>query len=151
VHPPTSVFRTLICLLLAFSMLGCAAVTRFEAPAAGSTLEIVGRAGTALPRDEKLSSKSTGQHEFKATHPDGSVMYGILPLRVSGGKMAVSIMFFAPALLIGGFRDVFPFYEIDPVARVIRYRSSASEEWRVYTPTSAEMERAEQAFAGSGL
>lgn len=34
--------------------------------------------------------------------------------------MAVSILFFAPGLLIGGFRDVFPHYEVDPVVRAIR-------------------------------
>jgi hypothetical protein len=145
-----TVFRVLLTLLIALSVVGCAAVTRFESPSPGSTLEILGRSGTVLPRQERLSSKATGQHEFKAAASDGSVMYGILPLRVSGGKMAVSILFFAPGLFIGGFRDVFPHYEIDPVARVIRYRSSASEEWRVYTPTSAEMQRGEQSFANSG-
>jgi hypothetical protein len=146
---PLFVSRVLLVLLVALSLMGCAAVTRFESPSPGSTLEILGRAGSALPRQETLSSKATGQHEFKAATSDGAVMYGILPLRVSGGKMAVSILFFAPGLFLGGFRDVFPHYEIDPVARVIRYRSSSSEEWRVYTPTSAEMQRGEQAFTDS--
>ncbi len=150
VYQHKSVSRVLVTVLISLSVVACAAATRFESPGPGSTLEIVGRPGSVLPRQEKLSSKATGQHEFKAAAPDGAVMYGILPLRVNGGKMAVSIMFFAPALLIGGFRDVFPYYEIDPVARVIRYRSSSSEEWRIYTPTSAKMERAERAFATSG-
>ncbi len=148
-HQLTSVVRYLLTLSIALSLFGCAAVTRFESPAPGSTLEILGRPGSALPREEKLSSKATGQHEFKAASPDGALMYGILPLRVSGGKMAVSILFFAPGLFLGGFRDVFPYYEVDPMARVIRYRTSASDEWRVYTPTRAEMERGERAFAAS--
>jgi hypothetical protein len=130
---------------------GCSTMTRFESPAPGSTLQLLGHTGDELPRSENLRSKSTGQHEFKATSPNGDVLYGILPLSVNGGKMAVSILFFAPALFIGGFRDVFPHYEIDPVANVIRYRSKADEPWSIYTPSSAESDRAEASFQRAGL
>jgi hypothetical protein len=142
--------RTTTIALLLVLLAGCAATTRFESPAAGSRLALHGHANDTLPRSERLSSKATGQHEFKATAAGGDVMYGILPLRVNGGKMAGSILFFAPALFIGGFRDVFPYYEIDPAARVIRYKSKANEEWRIYTPTTAEMERAQQSFEKRG-
>jgi hypothetical protein len=142
--------RTLAMLLLATLAAGCSKMTRFESPAEGSRLEFLGRSGDGLPRSEKMPSKSTGQHEFRASSPDGAELYGILPLRVSGGKMATSILLFAPALLIGGFRDVFPYYEIDPVAKVIRYRSGPDEEWRVYVPGTAEIERAKAAFAAAG-
>jgi hypothetical protein len=74
----------------------------------------------------------------------------VLSLRVSGGKMATSIIFFAPAWFIGGFRDVFPYCEIDPVHKVIRYRSSADDEWRVYVPNTAEIVRAKASFARAG-
>ena len=142
--------RLLALLLLATLAAGCSKMTRFESPEAGSRLEILGREGDELPRSVKLPSKATGQHEFRATAPGGEELFGILPLRVSGGKMATSIIFFAPALFIGGFRDVFPHYEIDPVEQVIRYRSNASEEWRVYVPNSAEIERAKASFAEAG-
>jgi hypothetical protein len=142
--------RTAAVTVLFVLLAGCAATTRFESPAPGSKLLLRDQQNDTLPRSERLSSKATGQHEFKASSADGDVMYGILPLRVNGGKMAGSILFFAPALFIGGFRDVFPYYEIDPAARVIRYKSKANEEWRVYTPTSAEMERAQQSFQKRG-
>ena len=97
-----------------------------------------------------LDSKATGQHEFVATAPSGKVLYGILPLSVNGGKIAASVLFFAPALFIGGFRDVFPFYQLDPDAGLLRYKSDASEDWRMYQPTPAESNRAKQHFDGMG-
>ena len=132
--------------VLLFSLAGCAATTSFTSSAPGSTLILSGQDGVELPRQQKLPSRATGQHEFKVETPKGDIFYGILPLRVNGKKMAASIALFAPALFIGGFRDVFPFYEIDPEARVIRYKSKVEDEWRVYTPTNAEIERARVAF-----
>lgn len=136
-------------LLLAGLIVGCAASTRFTAPspAPETKLELLGRSGATLPRNERLPSKATGQHVFKSSAPGGEVLYGILPLRVNGGKMATSILFFAPALFIGGFRDVFAFYEIDPVERVIRYKSKESDPWQIYVPNAEEIERGRQSFA----
>jgi hypothetical protein len=102
-----------------------------------------------LPREVKLDSKATGQHEFVATAPSGKSLYGILPLSVNGGKMAASIIFFAPALFMGGFRDVFPFYQLDPDAGLLRYKSGENEDWRLYQPTSAESDRAKAIFDGT--
>jgi hypothetical protein len=136
-------------LALAFVLIqGCASVTRFEAATPGTTLTIRGGERMDLPREVRLDSKATGQHEFVATAPSGKVLYGILPLSVNGGKMAVSILFFAPALFIGGFRDVFPFYQMDPDAGLLRYKSDEREDWRLYQPTSAESNRAKLHFDG---
>lgn len=129
---------------------GCSATTQFQAINPGTTLVVKGSEKTALPRQERMRSQSTGQIEFKATSAEGETMYGILPLRVSGGKMAGSIMFFAPALFIGGFRDVLPFYEFDPSTRTLRYKRSKDDEWRMHQPTSAESERARMYFDAHG-
>jgi hypothetical protein len=129
---------------------GCAAVTRFEAASPGTTLKVRGTERMELPREVSLDSKATGQHEFVATAPSGKALYGILPLSVNGGKMAVSILFFAPALFLGGFRDVFPFYQMDPDAGLLRYKSQEREDWRLYQPTAAESSRAKQFFEGAG-
>ena len=94
------------------ALAGCSTVTRLEGTAPGTTLAIRGSDRTELPRTENLSSKATGQYEFLATTPEGKKLYGLLPLKVNGGTMAMSILFFAPALFIGGFRDVFPFYAL---------------------------------------
>lgn len=125
---------------------GCSTVTRLEGAAPGATLAIRGIARTELPRTEDLSSKATGQYEFMATNADGKKIYGLLPLSVNGGTMAMSILFFAPALFIGGFRDVFPFYQVDPEKNVVRFRKTESDAWREYQPISVESARAKQYF-----
>ena len=131
---------------------GCAATTHLEGVQPGTTLALHGVAQMALPQDRDLASKATGQYEFVATSATGKSMYGILPLHVSGGKMAGSILFFAPALFIGGFRDVMPFYQFDPDANELRYRSTAQEEWHLYKSPKldAEAERARTFFAANG-
>lgn len=129
---------------------GCAATTHLEAVKPGTTLALHGVTQMTLPQERDLASKATGQYEFIATAPDGQSMYGILPLHVSGGKMAGSILFFAPALFIGGFRDVMPFYQFDPDANELHYRSTEKEEWRLYKPLNAEAERAKAFFAAHG-
>ena len=131
---------------------GCAATTHLESVKPGTTLALHGVAQMTLPQDRDLGSKATGQYEFVATSPSGQSMYGILPLHVSGGKMAGSILFFAPALFIGGFRDVMPFYQFDPDTNALRYRSTEQEEWHVYTSPklAAEAERARTFFATNG-
>lgn len=129
---------------------GCAATTHLESVKPGTTLTLHGIPQMTLPQDRDLASKATGQYEFVATTPDGQSMYGILPLHVSGGKMAASILFFAPALFIGGFRDVMPFYQFNPGTNELRYRSSEKEEWRLYKPLTAEAERARKFFAANG-
>jgi hypothetical protein len=144
-----SVVRLPILALAIVLIQGCA-TTRFEAVSPGTTLTVRGGERMDLPKEVQLDSKATGQHEFVATAPSGRSLYGILPLRVNGGKMAVSILFFAPALFIGGFRDVFPFYQMDPDAGFLRYKSGESEEWRLYQPTSAEINRAKLHFDAVG-
>ena len=129
---------------------GCAATTHLEAVKPGTTLALHGVTQMTLPQERDLASKATGQYEFIATAPSGQSMYGILPLHVSGGKMAGSILFFAPALFIGGFRDVMPFYQFDPDTNELHYRSSETEEWRLYKPLNAEAERARNFFAAHG-
>ena len=131
---------------------GCAATTHLEAAKPGTTLALHGVTQMTLPQDRDLASKATGQYEFVATAPSGQSMYGILPLHVSGGKMAGSILFFAPALFIGGFRDVMPFYQFDPDANQLRYRSTDKEEWHLYTSPKldAEAERAKNFFLAHG-
>lgn len=140
--------RLAIAGLAATSLAACTTTTRLEGAQAGTTLQIVGYQDTSLPRTQEIDSKSTGQHLFMATGPDGKKMYGLLPLRVNGGTMAMSILFFAPALAIGGFRDTFAFYEVDVEKNVLRYKSKPQENWRVYNPLDVEAERSRAAFEG---
>jgi hypothetical protein len=125
---------------------GCSTVTRLEGAAPGTTLAIKGIARTDLPRTEDLASKATGQYEFMATTPAGNTVYGLLPLKVNGGTMAASILFFAPALFIGGFRDVFPFYQVDAENNILRFKLKETDEWRQYQPIVSEATRSKEYF-----
>ncbi len=136
-----NVIRLLAVVLVALSA-GCTTTSQFEAAQPGTTLWVKDSKHSVLPRTEKLRSRSTGQIEFKATAPNGDTLYGILPLAVSGGKMAGSIMFFAPALFIGGFRDALAAYRFDPEAGTLEYKRKLTDEWRLYRPTNAESARA---------
>lgn len=124
----------------------CSTVSHLDASTKGTSLAIRGIDRTELPRSEDLKSKATGQYEFMAITPEGKKVYGLLPLKVNGGTMAMSILFFAPALFIGGFRDAFPFYEIDPEKNVLRYKMKETDEWQQYHPLEVEAVRSKAYF-----
>jgi hypothetical protein len=125
---------------------GCSTMAHLEGASPGVMLSLSGKESVELPYDVKLDSKATGQHLFKAESSSGQTLYGLLPLRVNGGTMAGSIMFFAPALFIGGFRDAYPFYRFDPDAGVMYFKRKEGDEWRLNKPTIAESERAKNFF-----
>jgi hypothetical protein len=124
----------------------CSTMTSLDGATPGTKLAIKGVGRTELPRSEDLKSKATGQYEFMATGPDGKKVYGLLPLKVNGGTMAASILLFAPALFIGGFRDTFPYYQVDTEQNVLRYKVKETDEWRVYRPVDVEINRAKAHF-----
>lgn len=125
----------------------CSTTTRFETTSPGATLTLSAKPQVTLPADVVVDSKATGQHLFKVVSTDGKEMFGLLPLHVNGGRMAGSILFFAPALVIGGFRDAYPFYEFDPQGGTLRYKAKESDEWRFFKPSEAEVERARTYFS----
>ncbi len=145
----TSKTTRVIALLTCVAMLhGCTTV-QLNTTAPGSTLTIRGVGEKKeLPRTEDLGSKVTGQYEFVATPPQGEPVYGILPLKINAGKIVLAALFFAPALVIFGFRDPYNVYEFDPTAKGLRYRYAETDEWRTYTPTASETERAKTYFEG---
>jgi len=128
---------------------GCSTTSHLVGAQPGTSLTLHGTPQMTLPHEEDLASKATGQYEFEARTSSGQSLYGILPLHVNGGKIAASILFFAPALFIGGFRDVFPYYQFDPDAGVLRYKSREEDEWRLYKPLEIESDRAKNYFAAN--
>lgn len=133
-------------LVAAILLQACSNITRFEGATPGVTLALRTHGPIELPQEIDLASKATGQHEFKASSSNGQTMYGILPLKVNGKSMAASILLFAPALAIGGFRDPYAFYQIDPDAGVVRYKNKDDYEWRLFKPSNAESARTKQYF-----
>jgi hypothetical protein len=125
---------------------GCSTISRFETATPETTLELRGIPKANLPSDLRLDSKATGQHLFKAASATGQTLYGVLPLRVNGGRMALSIIFFAPALVLGGFRDSYAVYQVDLNAGVLRFKTAKAKDWHLYKPTDAESARAKAYF-----
>ena len=134
-----------VCAALAV-LSGCSTLTQLEAATPGTTLAIRGVTRTELPRSEDLKSKATGQYQFMATAPDGKKLYGLLPLNVNGGTMAASILLFAPAMFIGGFRDVLPFYQVDVENQVLNFKRKEGDPWSHYKPLDVESARAKAYF-----
>jgi len=138
----------LTAIVAALTLQACSSTARFETAQVGTQLTVRGLETVKLPHSFDLGAKATGQHEFQAVAADGKAIYGILPLRVNGGRMAMSILFFAPALALGGFRDAYPLYEFDIEKGEIRYQTGDTTHWRVHRISPAESERAKAFFEG---
>lgn len=141
-----AITKLMVATCVVASLTACKTVSQLDAVTPGTTMAIRGVERTELPRTEELGSKSTGQYEFMATAPDGKKMYGLLPLHINGQTMTMSILFFAPALAIGGFRDTLPFYQVDPANNVLMFKSKEADEWRKYQPLEVETARAKAYF-----
>lgn len=119
----------------------CVATTQLSATTSDTAVVIAGRTPAPLPHSETLGTRSFGNYVFKATQNGAEPMYGILPLKFNGGYMAMSILFFAPSML-WNLREVYPYYEFDVASGVVHFKRKESDEWRTYTPTKGEAERA---------
>ncbi|MCK8044209.1 hypothetical protein MSG37_04890 [Shewanella sp. 1CM18E] len=98
--------------------------------------------------EHTYSTTSFGQYRFKAESEGYEPMYGLMPLKFNGGYLAADILFFAPAMFFN-LREVFPFYELDLENKEVRYKKNESDEWTVYKPSQAEIERAVKYFGDS--
>jgi hypothetical protein len=130
----------LICLLA-----GCAATTTLNASQGGTTIAVKKSEQTAAPRTEEFGTTSFGNYEFLAESPGFEPFTGILPLKFNGGYLALDILFFAPAMFFN-LREVYPYYEIDMQARVVKYKNKGAEEWHIYVPREAEVARGREYF-----
>ena len=138
--------KTLL-IIVAMSLAACTAATTINSPAPGVVMKINQDEPASLDGDfsNTYSTTSFGNYRFKATAPEGDPMYGALPLKFNGGYLALDILFFAPAMFFN-LRGVFPYYEIDPVEGVIRYKQKPEDNWTTYRPTSAETDAARAYF-----
>jgi hypothetical protein len=121
-------------------------MSSFESPQAGTRM-MVKNASMTLPASRDLRGTSFGNYEFKAQEKDGETLFGILPLQFKGSHLATDIILFAPAAFFN-LRKVFPFYEVDVAAGVIRYRKKKTDPWTEYRPKAEESRRAQEFYAG---
>lgn len=132
--------------LAAAALAACSSMSSFESPRSGTRMMVKSESMT-LPASRDLRGTSFGNYEFEAREEDGNTLYGILPLKFKGGHLAADIILFAPAAFFN-LRAVFPFYEIDVGAGVIRYREKRSDPWTEYRPKPEEAQRARDFYAG---
>lgn len=143
-HP---IIRTTGTACLAAALAACSSMTTISSSHADTQLSLKDRS-PVLPSHVKLGDTSFGNYEFKATEAGKDPFYGILPLQFRGGRLALDILFFAPATMFN-LRSVFPFYEIDVEREVIRYRETVNDPWLEYHPKAEERERARRYFGGN--
>jgi len=143
-HPILKSTGTL-CLVAALA--ACSSMTTISSTSGQTRLALKNTTPT-VPSTVKLKDTSFGNYEFKAIAPGHDPFFGILPLQFRGGRLALDILFFAPATMFN-LRSVFPFYEIDAEQGVIRYKENQADAWMEYHPSAAESERARHYFGAS--
>ncbi len=138
-------FHASMLALLCLALAACASKTAINGAQRDITVQLKSSDSSTVPRNDKFSDTSFGNYEFQAKSANVQPFYGVLPLRFSGARLALDILFFAPATFFN-LRSVYPFYEFDVEKQVVRYKRKASDEWRTYTPTAAEATRARNKF-----
>lgn len=136
--------RTAGTLGLVAALAACSSITTISSTQ-GETQLSLKHTSEVVPSKLTLKDTSFGNYEFKAVAPGSDPLYGILPLQFHGGRLAMDILFFAPATMFN-LRGVFPFYDIDVQKGVIRYKMKEGDSWTEYTPTVEERERARHFF-----
>ena len=139
-------FYSVACVVLAVGLLSaCAATTTISTTQSGATVDVRSSQQASTPRTDTFQGTSFSNYEFRAQFAGFDPFYGILPLKLNGGYLALDILFFAPALLFN-LREVYPFYDFDLEKRVVKYRFKEGEEWRSYVPLEVEAARSKEFF-----
>lgn len=139
-----SIARTTGTLCLMAALTACSSVTTISSNHDHTELSLK-HTTPVVPSTLTLKDTSFGNYEFKAVAPGSEPFYGILPLRFHGGRLAMDILFFAPATMFN-LRGVFPFYDLDVEKGVVRYKMKAGDPWTEYRPSAPERERARQFY-----
>lgn len=140
--------RTAVSLCLLTAVAGCSTMSSISATTPTTQLSMKNQGAVSVPAQVKIRGTSFGNYEFKAVDAGQQPLYGILPLQMKGGHMAMDILFFGPGMFFN-LRGAFPFYQIDVANRLIRYKRARNANWLVYRPTAAEVARARGYFDGT--
>ena len=112
--------RHLLIALVFIVMSGCTAMTTISSTQPGVSIRITDKSYVSMPVKDEFSVTTFGNYEFLAEKDGQEPLYGILPLKVNGGYIALDVLFFAPAVFFNA-REVYPYYEIDIEKSLIRY------------------------------
>jgi hypothetical protein len=132
---------------------GCTTVSTMSTAQPDVAIAVGERTYSTLPVTDTFLATTFGNYEFKASKPGQEPLYGLLPMKFNPGYLVLDILFFAPATFFN-LREPYPFYMFDLDKRVIRFKRKENEDWREYSPVSAESATAQRYFerlaAGKG-
>jgi hypothetical protein len=137
-------FKDILVVLGTLLIGACSTLSTISSTQSGTVVSIRDK-NLDLPASQNLKGTSFGNYEFKAVDKDAPPFFGILPLKFKGGHLAVDIILFAPAAFFN-LREVFPYYEIDTMDGVIRYKNKVTDVWTEYKPKPEESARAQNYF-----
>jgi hypothetical protein len=125
---------------------GCASTASFQGNADAWNVHIQPGGPFVLDEDTTVLFGDTtfGQYSFRVERAGGEVFYGRLPLQFQDNRVFWDILF--PPLYAFNLRAVYPFYQFDPDAGVVRYRASEVDPWQEHVPTEIEVRRARSYF-----
>lgn len=84
-----------------------------------------------IPQTGAIPWTTFGKYPVKVEKDGSEPLYAQLPLRVSGGAIALDAIFFAPAMFFN-MQHPFPFYEFDVENKVIKFKRKENQEWITY-------------------
>ena len=136
--------KNLVFVFVVTILAGCATTASIESASGQSTtIRKVGQISAS--NTVEISDTTFGNYDFKVVGKNNKVMYGILPLNMHPGRAVLDVLFFAPGLFFN-LRTAFAYYHFDADKGVVKYRNDPSDEWMVYSPSSAESTRAKRYF-----
>lgn len=134
---------SVICIFI-FIISGCTAMTNIKSTQPGVTLKVTDKSYSTLPAKDEFGVTTFGNYEFVAKKDGHEPLYGVLPLKINGGYLALDILFFAPACFFN-LREVYPYYDIDVEKKMIRY-STDNNIWYDLFVTQEETEQAKKYY-----
>jgi hypothetical protein len=129
-----------------FFVQGCSTYSQFTSVPDQAKIKI-GKTkilGTA-PVAGQISRTTFGQYPLKIQKEGYDVLYGVLPLHVSGGMIALDALLFAPAAFFN-VQGSFALYKFDLEKQLIYYKNKEAEDWKEYMISDLDKNRAKAFF-----
>ena len=97
------------------------------------------------PFSGKIGSTTFGKYPIKIQKDGYDTIYGNLQLKVKGGNIVLSALFFAPAAFFSA-QNALPQYEFDLEQGIIKYKIKRNSEWLIYQIPDEQKEASKDFF-----
>ena len=134
-------------LLAALFVSACASTASFDAGGEPWEVQIQPHGPFALDQEPvavQFADTTFGRYSFKVSREGKAPFYGRLPQIFVNERVLWDLLF--PPMLAFNLRMVYPHYQLDPDAGVIRYRANETDEWMERKPELFEIDRAKSYF-----